>query len=168
MNPEKHSNAEHSGTKHFGVEDPDAILSRAASRAASRKFYLASAFAAYRRSEDLDEAALADFLGGALPTLNLLCLCRRPGALGEAEFGSDLDQITSRFSVRRDRLAVLLREAEFLEALQPQKPPVQTYQTRRRSSLLLAAQDRLQEETDNDDAAELAEEHKGKDPEEMP
>jgi len=178
MKPEKYSHVEHPG-----IENSDAMLGRAASRAASHKFYLASAFAAYRSSEDLDEAMLADFLGCSPSTLKFLSLCRRPAVVSETEFRADLDQIASRFDVRRDRLVILLRAVEFLGALQTQKSPVQAYQTRKRSSLLLAAQDRLQEETEGYNSAEdynfpetrnsaeadeLAEEHEGDHLEEAP
>jgi hypothetical protein len=117
-------------------------LRHAAERAASHPFYLAYALAVYQQSESLDDASLARFLGCQEADLPLLALCRRPGAVGEDEFGVDVAQIVSRHSVRRERLIHLLRQVEFLHAAQGAPALSATFNPQPHSSLLLAAQDR--------------------------
>jgi hypothetical protein len=118
------------------------LLRRAAERARNNSFYLASALAAYQESENLDDEALAEFLGCAPSALPSLALCRQPGAVGEAEFRNDVEQLIARFNVRLDSLVQLLREAEFLEALRSRPPTSTRIQTDSHAGLLLAAQDR--------------------------
>lgn len=93
----------------------DPIL-RAALRAASRPFFLASAMHAYRGMSGQDEAGLAAYLECNRDDLAIIGLCRRPSGSAE-EFRSDVARISNRFHVRVDRLAEIVRLVDALSAL---------------------------------------------------
>ena len=115
---------------------------RTAERAEADPFYMASALAAYRRSEGLDPPALAEVLGCTPADLTALALCRKPGAIGEGEFGADVAQLVLRFGLIRIALVRLLRQEKFLQAAGT-PPPTTTFRTSVPTPMLLAAQDRL-------------------------
>ena len=114
---------------------------RIAERAEADPFYMASALAAYRRSEGLDAPALAEILGCTPPDLTALALCRKPGVIGEGEFGADVAQLVLRFGLIRVALVRLLRQEKFLQAA-GSPPPTTTFRTSVPTPMLLAAQDR--------------------------
>ncbi|HZT42270.1 MAG TPA: hypothetical protein VFA07_08770 [Chthonomonadaceae bacterium] len=112
-----------------------ALLQRTALRAEHDPFYLASALAAYREAEQIDDTLLAAFLACTPDDLPRLALCRRPGTLGQEEFHADVTQIAAHFGLHADRLAGLLRRVDFLEeARRPHAAPEE-------QALLLAARD---------------------------
>lgn len=78
--------------------------------------FLASALAAYARSERLDERGLAAALGCAAETLAPLRLCRRPRPEPPA-FRDDVARIAARFGVDPAALAQVVRRADALDAL---------------------------------------------------
>jgi len=125
---------------------------RIAERAEADPFYIASALAAYRRSEGLTASALAEVLGCTPADLTVLALCRKPGAIGEEEFGADVAQLVQRFGLIRGALVRLLRQEKFLQAAG--SPPLTiTFRMNIPAPMLLAAQDRLgEDEQDPDDA----------------
>ena len=114
---------------------------RIAGRAEADPFYMASALAAYRRSEGLDTPALGEVLGCAPPDLTALALCRKPGMIGEGDFGADVTQLVLRFGLIRIALVRLLRQEKFLQAA-GSPPPTITFRTGISTPMLLAAQDR--------------------------
>jgi len=125
---------------------------RIAERAEADPFYMASALAAYRRSEGLDAPALAEVLGCTPADLTALALCRKPGSIGEGEFGADVAQLVRRFGLIRVVLVRLLRQEKFLQAA-GSPPPTVTFRTNVPVPMLLAAQDRTGgDEQDPDDA----------------
>jgi hypothetical protein len=88
-------------------------LERLARRVQNDPFFLASALAAYARSEGLDDPALAAKLGCTAVELTALRLCRMPRA--EAPFfWQDVEQIARRFSVAAEVLAEVARRGQSL------------------------------------------------------
>jgi hypothetical protein len=83
------------------VTDPLEALAR---RAEGEPFFLASVLAAFARSEGLDEAGLAAWLGCLVGELVMVRLCRAPRT-DPAEFREDLGRIAERFGLDRRRLA---------------------------------------------------------------
>jgi hypothetical protein len=128
-------------------------LERAAERSEADPFYMASALAAYRRSEGMDALAVAEVLGCAPADLPLLALCRKPGAVGEGEFGADVAHLVRRFGLNRAALVRVLRQEKFLLAAAV-PPAAVTFRTNARPPMLLAAQDRLDEDTETDESLE--------------
>lgn len=118
---------------------------RIAEWAEADPFYMASALAAYRRSEGLDALALAEVLGCTPTDLTALALCRKPGAIGEEEFGADVAHLVHRFGLIRAALIRLLRQERFLQAT-GSPPPTVTFRTNVPAPMLLAAQDRPSED----------------------
>src|SRR5258708_776254 len=122
------------------------MIEHAASRAESDPFFLAGALRAYQRAERMDDKELVSWLGCSLAELPRLALCRRPGALFpvesllyEAQFVDDVNVISERFGIRKERLAGLLRQVAFLNTA--------VHGVAVEETLLLAAHDR---ETDLD------------------
>lgn len=107
-------------------------LEQFARRVETEPFFLASALAEYARGEHSDERALAEALGCSLDALTRLRLCRRPRAEPRF-FQQDLDQIATRFGVRADVLAQLVRRADALRAMRRASAP--------QAGLLIAARD---------------------------
>lgn len=104
-------------------------------------FFLASALADYARSERLDELGLAEALDCTSETLSLLRLCRRPHP-EPASFRKDIDRIASRFGVRADVLAEVVRRSDALAHLRQTATADQ--------GLLMAARDRGNEHSQID------------------
>ena len=125
---------------------------RIAERAEADPFYMASVLAAYRRSEGLNALAMAEVLGCTPADLTALALCRKPGAMGEGEFGADVAQLVRRFDLTRFALVRLLRQEKFLQAAGSLTPTV-TFRTNVAPPMLLAARDRADgDENGPDDA----------------
>ena len=100
------------------TEEPGpSLLRRAARRAENDPFYMASALSAYKEAEELDDAALARFLGCSEHDLLSLALCRRPGLAPPAGFGEDITSLVNRFPLDAEHLVHLVRRAEFLDAM---------------------------------------------------
>ena len=127
-------------------------LERAAERSEADPFYMASALAAYRRSEGIDAPAMAETLDCAPADLPLLALCRKPGAVGEGEFGADVANLVRRFGLNRAALIRVLRQEKFL--LAASKPPAAVTFRTNAPPMLLAAQDRLGGDSETDDSLE--------------
>lgn len=87
---------------------------RLARRVDDDPFFVASALREYAASENLDEAALAARLGCSVETLARVALCRRPHP-SPPRFREDLARIATRFGVKPDVLAEMLRRAAVLE-----------------------------------------------------
>jgi hypothetical protein len=95
----------------------DALLRRAAERAAARPFFLAAVLLPYARAEGLNDAALAARLGCAPAVLPRLLLCRRPRPEPGA-FRADLERLGAAFGLDVGRLAAMVRLADARAALQ--------------------------------------------------
>lgn len=91
------------------------LLHRAAHRAGTRPFFLASLLLPYAAAEGIDEAELARRIGCDPAHLPSLLLCRRPGE-GPA-FGAEVQEIAARFGAHPVKLAEAVRLAGALEAL---------------------------------------------------
>ena len=117
-------------------------LARAAARAATDRFFVASALAVYRGLVGFDEAQLAAWLSCAVEQVPRLALCRRPD--GEsAMFAEETQRIAEFAGVDAVRLANLLRAADNLDVLRTTSPAV-----------LMAAQDRERAAEQEGDAAQ--------------
>jgi hypothetical protein len=93
-----------------------ALLRRAAERAAGDDFFLASALLPYAAAERLDDAALAERLGCEQGDLPKLLLCRRPRQEAP-DFRADVERIAAAFGLVPGRLAEVVRAADALRAL---------------------------------------------------
>jgi hypothetical protein len=91
-------------------------LASFARRVADDSFFLASALSEFAESEEMDDAALAAYLGGAIGILPAVRLCRRPRA-GES-FREDVRRIAERFNLREEAVAEAVRRADVIAALQ--------------------------------------------------
>ncbi len=91
------------------------LLCRAARAAEQRPAFLASAFAAYRAAERLDEQGLARILGIPLEQVCALALCLRPRP---SSFSDDVRRMAERFHVEPHTLAGIIRQVEAIEAIQ--------------------------------------------------
>src|SRR5262249_24804368 len=89
-----------------------------AQRVAEAPDFLASALAAYARSERLEDAGLAERLGCSVETLTHLRLCRMPRAQAPL-FWQDVEQIAQRFAVTAEVLAEVVRRGQSLFHLRP-------------------------------------------------
>src|SRR3954470_25065209 len=94
-------------------------LSSLARRAEQRPAFLAALLGAYARSEDLDDAELADRLGCPVEQLSRLKLCRAPRS-DPAEMREDVvrlaqlfgvDETALRQAVLRGRVVLRLRQS---------------------------------------------------------
>jgi hypothetical protein len=126
----------------------DPRIEALARRVRANPAFLASALAAYARSERLDEQGLAAALGCGVVVLPLLELCRRPRP-EPALFARDVRAIAARFGVDAPVLAAAVRRSDVLDGLR--RTPAAA------SAALLAARDRhdpVRSQTDDaDDAA---------------
>ncbi|HVC33995.1 MAG TPA: hypothetical protein VNL16_10840 [Chloroflexota bacterium] len=95
------------------MDDRIAALAR---RVQDDPFFLASALKGYARSEGLDERGLAAALSCPIETLVKLALCRRPRPAPPV-FREDVDRIATRFGVRADALAEIVRHADALAGM---------------------------------------------------
>jgi hypothetical protein len=111
-------------------------LKRLSERVRDRSFFLGSALAVYQDAEDLTEVAMAEQLGCSVDTLTLLRLCRMPG-YGSHSFKHDVNHLAARFKIDGNRLAEMLREAEFLRVM-----PESDAGTNAGAGWLMAARDR--------------------------
>jgi hypothetical protein len=125
------------------MSDPRSLLQlrRARRRAESNAFYLAGVLVLYQEAEGMSDVDLARYLGCAQEDLVRLALCRRPGLAPPLTFADDIASLARRFSLSGERLAVLVRHADFLRAMRAGTPEEQ--ETR----VLQAAQDREEEES---------------------
>jgi hypothetical protein len=96
--------------------DPEALLAKAAGRATERRFFLASALAAYQELHGMDDNALAAYLGCPPDRLSRLALCRRPDP-GSTGFRNDTQRVAAYAGANPLRLGTLLRAVESAEAL---------------------------------------------------
>jgi hypothetical protein len=117
------------------VTEPS-LTRRAAERAASRAFFLASVLLPFAQGEGLDDHGLASYLGCRDDQLAALLLCRRPDP---RTFARDVQRIAERFGLDPSRLAEAVRLADSLEALG--RAP-----TDRGEGFLAAARDREEDE----------------------
>jgi hypothetical protein len=121
-------------------------LRHAAQRATQHPFFLARPLLAYQAAHNLNDRALAAFLGCAPDDLPRLALCRRPRA-APPEFRADLAHLAARFHIRTEQLANLLREVDALQSIRRQSA-----QTQGAQRMLRAARDRDDEpETPTED-----------------
>ena len=117
------------------------LLHYATQRAEPRRFFVASALAAYRELHGMNETDLATLLDCAPAALPRLALCRLPDP-STAQFRLDVERIAAYSGVNSLRLANLLRDVDATTALrrltqgQMQTPD---------QGFLLAARDRSQE-----------------------
>ena len=93
------------------------LLQHAAARAAARPHFLAHALFVFRTHQDWDESQLATYLGCQPDTLALVGLCRRPRQ-DPAKFRDDIQKISERFSLEAERLAMLVRFVDAMDAFQ--------------------------------------------------
>jgi hypothetical protein len=111
----------------------DEALDALAARAATEPFFLASLLAAYARSEGLDDAGVAEFLGCPTSELTMIRLCRAP-RVESAEFWEDIYCVAERFNLSAERLAEVVQRGRVVRRFEEQAP-VQG------SGFLLAARD---------------------------
>lgn len=135
-------------------------LERMAERSEADPFYMASALAAYRRSEGINVPAMAETLDCAPAGLPLLALCRKPGVMGEGEFAADVAHLVRRFGLNRAALIRVLRQEKFLLAAAVPLAAV-TFRTNILAPMLLAAQDRLGGDLETDYSLEDKESEDG-------
>jgi hypothetical protein len=95
------------------MSDP---LERLAHRVAGDPQFLAAGLATYARAERLNDAALADELGGKVEDLTALRLCRAPRP-DPAGFREDVRLIADRFGLDVVRLMAVVRRGEALGRL---------------------------------------------------
>lgn len=112
-------------------------LARFARRVEGDPFFLASALAAYARTEALDDAGLAAALSCDPSALTPLRLCRRPRP-EPAAFRADVDRIAARFGADPGALAQIVRRADALATWRDAPPAA----GRDDAGLLAAARDR--------------------------
>ena len=104
-----------------------------AKRVQNDPFFLASALSDYAQSEGLNDLGLASKLGCSLEVLSPLRLCRRPRQ-EPTSFRQDVEQITSRFGLKPNVLAEVVRRSDVLSTLRRGKTG--------EAGLLMAARDR--------------------------
>lgn len=114
---------------------PIRLARRLAERFEGNPDTLASVFARYREAEGIDEAGLAAYLGITPDLVPHIALCGRPRV---DLFPEDIATVADRFGIEPERLAVLVRHVDALEAFKRVRPE-------RRQGLLAAARDRAAE-----------------------
>ena len=87
-----------------------------ARRVRNDPFFLAHVLHEYARSEDLDENALTAMLACPVAMLVPLSLCRRPRPEPPL-FRQDIELIATRFGVRAEVLASIVRHVDALTAM---------------------------------------------------
>lgn len=92
-------------------------LDHMAQRVADAPDFFASALAAYARSEQMADAALAARIGCSARTLTQLRLCRMPRAQPPL-FWQDIEAIAQRYSLDAEILAEVARRGQSLLRLQ--------------------------------------------------
>ncbi len=102
---------------------------------------LASTLRIYRDLNDLDETALAAYLGCNIEALPRLALCRRPES-DRPGFRQQVEQIAIYAGTRLDRLAQVIREVDAMKALS--NAPFSDERASRRG-FLMAARDSAEE-----------------------
>src|SRR5579884_28037 len=102
-------------------QPPRALVPHAAARAGGRRFYLASAIAAFQGSRRMDDGELAQFLRCSADTLARLRLCRRPD-VDSPDFQEDVRTIVQRFAVHAPSLLQILREVSSVETMRGSMP----------------------------------------------
>jgi hypothetical protein len=119
------------------MADPMAtdLVAHGAARAADRRFFLASAIAAFQGFRQLDDGGLAQYLGCPVDTLTLLRLCRRPDVEAQ-HLQQDVSRISERFGVDPIALMRLLREVATVEAMRD------PHEGARSAGFLMAARDK--------------------------
>jgi hypothetical protein len=105
---------------------------RAALRAAQEVWSLGFVLKAYQELEEKNELQVATDLGCTTDMYHLLSLCRRPRP---GRFAEDVDRISQRFGIDRNRLAAVIRRAEVLGNISRSQADGQ-------ADALLAARDR--------------------------
>lgn len=108
----------------------DEHIDSLAHRVRDDEYFLASAFAVYQTTEQLDAAGLAAALACEPDILGPLALCRRPR---EPHFQRDIDLIVERFALDAGALTEILRRADAIDAFR--RPAVE-------QSFTAAARDR--------------------------
>ena len=98
-----------------------AALDHLAARVATDPQFLASALAAYARSEGLDDAGLAAALGCAAADLARLRLCGVPRPDAD-QFRADVAAIAGRFGIDPATLAEAVRRGQALARLRAPQP----------------------------------------------
>ena len=111
-------------------------ISVLARRLADEPDFLAAALADYARSQQLDDAALAAYLGCPMDQLDRLRLCLRPRP---DRFLADIDEIATDFGIDPDALIDVVRFSDALARMR--RTPAMSES----SSLLMAARDRHSE-----------------------
>jgi hypothetical protein len=131
--------------------NPTSSLVRAAQRAVSNPFFLASTLKEYQRAHHLDNEALATLLECHVDDLPRLALCRRP-VEAQQTFVHDIDHLAQRFHLQADQLAAIIRQVDTLTLWQQQMP---FHQQATSPGMLTAARDREEESSEttegNDD-----------------
>jgi hypothetical protein len=97
------------------TEPPEGWHERMARRAEQDAAFMASALAAFRRLQRLDDRALAEFLRCPVEMLPHLALCRRPDP-ASPRFQADVTQIATHARADPDRLVRLLRRVDLAVA----------------------------------------------------
>lgn len=123
--------------------NPSKALERAAQRAITSEFFLASTLYEYQQANHLDDEALATLLGCDVNALPRLALCRRPSAVDQNVFWHDVKHLAQRFHLSADQLATVIRRVDSLRALRQHL--VSTSSTQ---GMLRAARDREDSSSD--------------------
>jgi hypothetical protein len=92
------------------------LLAHASLRAASRRFFLASALAEFQALRGMTDDQLATFLGCVPEVLPELRLCRRPEPT-TSTFRADVEEVAAYASATSEQLVRLLREVDSAAAL---------------------------------------------------
>lgn len=101
----------------MATEPPEGWHERMARRAEQDAAFMASALAAFRRLQGLDDRALAEFLRCPVEMLPHLALCRRPDPTSP-RFQTDVTQIATHARADPDQLVRLLRRVNAIAALE--------------------------------------------------
>jgi hypothetical protein len=118
------------------VDDTERLMEQAAMQAEEKPFFVASTLATYRTLREMDNAALAAYLGCTEAALYRLALCRRPDGDGSM-FRSEVERIAQHTGCNVEALANVLRTASVAAKMHAADP-----------GMLLAARDRISEEPD--------------------
>ena len=96
-------------------------LQALAQRAAGDSFFLACVLDAFARSEGLDDAGLAAFLGCPVQELTMVRLCRAPRT-EPGDFWPDVTCVAGRFGIDAQRLAEAVKRGRVVSRLQTAQP----------------------------------------------
>src|SRR5437879_4873471 len=117
--------------------NPSKALERAAQRALTSDFFLASTLYEYQQANHLSGEALAALLGCDVKDLPRLALSRRPSAINESVFWHDIEHLAQRFHLSADQLTTIIRRVDSLRALRQHLDATSSAQ-----GMLRAARDR--------------------------